>query len=65
MNILKDITGSYCKVALISSEDSKGIVQSGYIRNVDIQKKIMILENENGMVQLPFHHIQAVKKIEI
>lgn len=65
MNILKDITGSYCKVALVPCDDSLGIVQSGYVKSVDTQKKIMIIENQNGMVQLPFHHIRAVKKIEI
>jgi len=65
MNILKKITGSYCKVALVSSNESQGIVQSGYVKSVDSQKKIMILENQNGIVQLPFHHIRAVKKIEI
>jgi hypothetical protein len=65
MNILKNITGSYCKVALVPSDDSQGIVQSGYVKSVDTQKKIIILENQNGMVQLPFHHIRAVKKIEI
>ena len=65
MNILKNISGSYCKVALVPSDDSKGIVQSGYVRTVDTKKKIMILENENGMVKLPFHHIRAVKRIEI
>lgn len=63
MNTLAQITGSYCKIALINQESTKGIVQSGFVKKVDDENKIVILENENGVVRLPFHHIRAVKKI--
>lgn len=63
MSVFEDLCGSYCKVALIPSESSRGIVQSGFVRTVDTKRKIISLENENGVVQLSFHHIRAVKKI--
>lgn len=65
MNMLAQITGSYCKIALINQESTKDIVQSGFVKKVDDESKIVILENENGVVRLPFHHIRAVKKITV
>jgi hypothetical protein len=65
MSILKDLCGSYCKVALVPSNSSKGIVQSGFIKNVDTINKIITLENENGIVRLSFQEIRAVKKIKM
>lgn len=64
MSILKDLCGSYCKVAVTSSSSSKGIVQTGFIKNVDTKHNIMTLENENGVVQISFQEIRAVKKIK-
>jgi hypothetical protein len=65
MSLLKDLSGSYCKVALIPSKSSKGIVQSGFVKNVDTEQKIIILENENGVVRLPFNQIRAVRRIQL
>ncbi len=65
MSLLKDLSGSYCKIALIPSNSSKGIVQSGFVKNVDTEHKIIILENENGIVCLPFDQIRAVKRVQL
>jgi hypothetical protein len=64
MNCLEKISGSYCKIALISSNSNKGIVQTGFVKTIDVHKKILTLENANGTISFPFHQILAVKKIE-
>lgn len=65
MSLLKDISGSYCKIVLQPNNSSRSIVQSGFVKNVDIDNRIVTLENENGVVTLPFDQIHAVKKLRI
>ena len=66
MSIFEDLTGSYCKIALIPSYAAgRGIVQSGFVKDIDNKKKLLILENENGIVTIAFNQIRAVKKVEM
>jgi hypothetical protein len=65
MNILEEVSGSYCKIVIQPKNSSRSIVQSGFIKNVDTSNKIVTLENENGVVNLPFDQIYAVKKIRM
>lgn len=62
MTVLENMIGSYCKVLLVSPS-SKGLVESGFIKNID-NNGIVFLENEKGIIQLPFNQIRAVKKID-
>ncbi len=65
MSILKDISGSYCKIILHPQNSTRSIVQSGFVKNVDTDNRIVTLENENGVVTLPFDQIDAIKKIRM
>jgi hypothetical protein len=65
MNNLEHLSDSYCKIALTPSNSLKGIVQSGLVKNVDIKNRVIVLENENGIIRLPFHQICAVKKVKL
>ena len=65
MSLLEDISGSYCKIVIHPKNSSRSIVQSGFIKNVDVGNRIVTIENENGVVNLPFDQIYAVKKLRI
>lgn len=65
MNHFESLVGSYCKIVLTQSKSSRGIIQSGFVRSVDNTNKIMILENENGIVKCSFDDITAIRKIRI
>ncbi|MDG6218612.1 MAG: hypothetical protein QCI00_04130 [Candidatus Thermoplasmatota archaeon] len=64
MTVLENMIGSYCKVLLVSQSSSKSLVESGFIKNID-NKGIVFLENEKGIIQIPFNQICAVKKIDV
>ena len=65
MSQLEEMLGSYCKIVVHPKNASRSIVQSGFVKNVDTTQRIVTLENENGVVILPFDQIHAVKKLRM
>ena len=63
MSALKKLVGSYCKIAVVPHNETDTIVQSGFIKSVDMKHHVLFLENENGVVHIPLNTICAVKKM--